>query len=86
MKITYYANNDTMGDTAPEDCDRFRAWAEDELRTEYPNDEIIVTSEQHMGAVEINPTDEAEAEADDYFDRERGIEDFCSRLWDRMEW
>jgi len=75
MEITYYADNNSMGDTSATDCDKFREWAQDELEKEYPNHDIAVTDEQSLQT----------AYTDD-LDNEEEIKDFCSRLWDNCPW
>ena len=75
MNITYYASNDSMGDTSERDCELFRAWAAKEIKAEYPEHNVTVSGEQSL----------VTAETDD--DRnEDEIIDFCSRLWDSCPW
>ena len=74
-KITYYAANDTMGDTSDRDCNAYRAWALEELRNEYPEHDVSVESEPSLQQVR---TDDDE--------RSEEIAEFCSRLWDRCPW
>ena len=73
--ITYYAANDTMGDTSDTDCDAYREWAEAEIRAEFPDHSVEVSTDQSL----------KNAWTDD-FDREDEILDFCHRLWDRCPW
>ena len=75
FEITYYADNDSMGDTSATDCDKFREWAQNELETEYPAHEITVTDENSL---QTACTDDSE--------NEDKINDFCSRLWDNCPW
>lgn len=74
-KITYYAANDTMGDTSAQDCDAYRAWATEQLRNEYPEHEISVANAPSLDQVR---TDDEE--------RREEIAEFCARLWDRCPW
>jgi len=71
MKIIYYADNQSMGDTPADDCGTFRQWAEQELNNKYPDHDIIVSSEQSLLGCYT-----------DDFDREGEIKDYCNRLWD----
>lgn len=73
--ITYYADNGSMGDTSDQHCDKYREWAEQELKREYPTHVIEVTQEQAT----------VTAYTDD-LDNEKEIIDFCSRLWDNCSW
>ena len=75
MQITYFASDDTMGDTSPEDCAAYRRWAQAELEAAYPEATVEVTAET---AVRGAWTDAIE--------REEEIEEFCARLWERCPW
>lgn len=75
MEIIYYAADGSMGDTSPEDCEKFREWAQRELRERYPSMEITVTDKPSSMPV---TTDDLENEEE--------IIDFCSRLWDSCPW
>jgi len=74
MEITYYADNNSMGDTLATDCDKFREWAQDELEKKYPDHDVTVTDEQSLQTVYTDDPDEEK------------IKDFCSRLWDNCPW
>jgi hypothetical protein len=74
MEIIYYADNGSMGDTSEDDCDRFREWAREQLEIEFSEHEITVSSD--VSTLTIYTDD---------IDREDGIADFCSRLWDRCQ-
>lgn len=73
--IIYYASDENMGDTPSEDCAKFRAWADAQLKAEYPHYDIDVRDEQST----------VTAWTDD-IDREDEISDYCSRLWDNCPW
>lgn len=75
MKITYYAANETMGETPSQQCEAYRAWALAQLRAEYPTHEVSVLD---APSIEQSVTDDE--------DRLDEIADFCSRLWDRCPW
>lgn len=75
MYITYYASNDSMGDTSPEACQQFRDWAKVQLIKEYPNYLIEVSAEPSLSTA-----------ATDDFDNEDEIKEFCHRLWDNCPW
>jgi len=75
MQITYYADNNSMGDTSGTDCDKFREWAQGQLEAEYPTHDVTVTDEQSLQT----------AYTDD-IDNEDEIIDFCSSLWDNCPW
>jgi hypothetical protein len=47
-KITYYADDNRMGDTDAEDCDEFRHWAHEQLAARYPAFEIEVSDAAHI--------------------------------------
>ena len=73
LSSAYFAADDSMGDLAPADGDRYyRAWALKELERAYPHHETQVIAEPHMARYE---TDNEEMHEE--------IADFCSRLWDR---
>ena len=74
-RITYFADDSSMGDTSGEDCNAFRSWAENELRQTYPGHTIEVSDKPSLSQVHT----------DDEENRDE-IEDFCSRLWDRCDW
>lgn len=73
--ITYYADNGSMGDTSDADCDKFREWAESELRREFPEYDIKVSEEQSTQTVLTSD-----------YENECWIIEFCSSLWDRCPW
>ena len=73
--IAYFAPDDTMGDTSPQDCNAFRKWAEVQLRARYP---------QH--AVEVLNRPAAEQVFTDDNERRDEIAFFVSCLWDRCPW
>ena len=75
MEIIYYADNGSMGDTSDNQCDLYREWAEKELKAEYPNYDITVTTDDNM----------ATAWTDDEENRDEIIE-FCSNLWSDCPW
>lgn len=73
-KITYAANNGSMGDMTDAECEAYRAWAEQEIRAEYPNAEVAIDSSDCAKTL---------VSADDYDDEQEAL-DFVSRLWDRQ--
>lgn len=73
--ITYFADDASMGDTKPEDCDLYREWALDEIVKAYPQHVVEVTAKPSL---KQTTTDDDANEAD--------IIDFCDRLWDRCPW
>ena len=73
-KIVYAANNGSMGDMSVAECDAYRAWAEQEIRTEYPNADV---------AVDSSDCAQTSVVAGDYDDEQDALE-FLSRLWDRQ--
>ena len=44
--ITYYAPNDSMGDTSNADCERFRAWARNEIENRFEGYYVRVVDSQ----------------------------------------
>lgn len=78
-KITYYASNDTMGDTSGENCELFREWAAKQLEAKYPEYKIVVLDENTTGS------SSAVYGVEDY-EKISEITDFCSRLWDSCPW
>ena len=75
MYITYHAPDNTMGNTPPDACAQFRAWAKSELEREFPEHIITVTDEPSVSQVH---TDDEE--------NEDHILTFCRHLWDRCPW
>lgn len=73
MIINYSTDNNSMGDTSDQNCDKFREWAKEELEREYPDYDITVSDEQKNLYT-------------DDIDNEDEIIDFCSRLWDNCPW
>lgn len=73
--ITYYADDASMGDTSPANCDAYRAWARRVLSAEYPDHEIEVCSQP---AGKSCSTDD--------IDHEDEIHEFCQLLWDSCPW
>jgi hypothetical protein len=73
--IRYYAADETMGDTSPTACDRYRDWAGATLKTRYP---------QHMIEVWNTPSLD-QAWTDDEAHRDQILET-CARLWDMCQW
>lgn len=73
--ITYFADNNSMGDTSAEDCNAYRAWAKAQLAAEYPTYNVAVSDKPSLNTVTTD---------DDY--RRDEIEQFCSNLWDRCPW
>jgi len=74
-KIEYYAANSTMGDTSDEDCEKYRQWATEQIKNEYPGHNVNVINQESL--VNSWTNDEEKKEE---------IIDFCSRLWDRCPW
>jgi len=72
--ITYYASNDSMGDTSNENCNNFRQYAKEALENEYPYFEITVSDEQSLTTCITEGID------DDCLENE--INEFCHGLWD----
>lgn len=75
MKIIYYASDDTMGDTSPDNCEHFRKWAENEIYSKFPNHDVYVSGDPSL---QTAYTDDIE--------NEDAIFDFCGRLWDACTW
>jgi glutathione peroxidase-family protein len=75
MKITYFADDTSMGDNSPEDCNLFRRWAKEQLQAAYPEHEIEVSDKPSLRQFSTND-----------FDNEDEIGDFCSRLWAHCPW
>lgn len=73
--ITYFASDENMGDTSPEDCALYRDWARSELRKEYPDHRIEVSDDPSLQQVTTDDEDNQEE-----------IEEFCYRLWERCTW
>ena len=73
-EITYYANNNSMGDEMTDsDCNTFRDAAEKEIKKEYPNHSVTVSDEDSLQTVYT----------DDY-ENEEEIAAFCKNLWNRL--
>ena len=45
MNITYYAPDARMGDTSPENCEAYRAWALEALERAYPEYTVRVSAQ-----------------------------------------
>jgi len=75
MIIEYYASNDTMGDTTPENCDKFRKWAQNEIQSAYPDYDVVTLD-----------TPSLETAYTDDNDNESEIVEFCSQIWDSCPW
>lgn len=75
MKITYFADNGSMGDNSDADCDKFREWAEEQLQAAYPEHKIEVSDKPSLRQFSTND-----------YEREEEIGEFCSRLWERCPW
>lgn len=73
--IEYHADDCSMGDTPPADCDKFRQWALVQIKREYPEYEITVSSKPALRETFTN---------DD--ERREEIELFCGRLWEACPW
>ena len=73
--ITYYAANDTMGDTTDADCTAYRVWAKSEIQAGFPGHAVEVSSVQSL---ETAWTDDSCSAGE--------ILDFCRRPWDRCPW
>lgn len=73
--ITYFANDNDMGETHPDDCDKYRAWAKEALQDKFPNHTIEVSADL---STRTSWTDDS--------DNEDEISDFCHRLWDLCPW
>ena len=72
LKITYYADVASMGDTSPEGCGLYRSWAEKEIKAAYPNHNITVLDKSSFEKCSTN---------DEKIHEEIAV--FCSELWDR---
>lgn len=79
MKLIYYAPDYTMGDTSPENCDAYRAWALNEIKIKYPNANVCVDY----------------SDGDNFargFDTEKNpngnvsVLEFLNELWDKCPW
>ena len=75
MKIIFHAEDCSMGDTSPEDCNKFRQWALRVIRDRFPEYEVEVSAEPSLSPVHTD--DDLNAEE---------IVRFCGRLWDRCPW
>lgn len=73
-KIIYYASNNTMGSMSDVECNLYRAWAEKELATEYPDFDTEVSSQNYSDTIKIIGDEEIDADS---------VRDFVHRLWDR---
>jgi len=47
-KIEYYAANSTMGDTSDEDCEKYRQWATEQIKNEYPGHNVNVINQESL--------------------------------------
>lgn len=79
IKITMPCTDDTMGDTSPADCNAYRAWLAEQIESEYPDAEIIVTN--RPGRIEI----ETDVVGDDS-DLVAELHEFQNRCWDSCPW
>ena len=75
MKIFYYADNASMGDTSTVDCEKYRNWAASEIEAAYPGHEVKVLNEPSTIQVWTND-----------YENEDEIKDFIHRLWDACPW
>jgi hypothetical protein len=73
--ITFYAPDETMGDTPPLACEQFRGWALRQLHAAFPGYHVRVLAEPGLRQALTNDAQ-----------REGEIADFCARLWDRCPW
>lgn len=73
--ITFYADNSSMGDLHPADCQAFREWAQKQIESEYPGYEVTVLGDESLITVHTNDDKNSDS-----------IQDFCSRLWDNCDW
>lgn len=78
-KITYYASNDSMGESSPDYCNKFRAFAEQQLFDRYGDKfDVEVLEKQTM-----NETDVDFYDAEQYDGSvEREIQESAGYLWD----
>ena len=81
-KIIYRAATCNMGDTTEQDGDKYRAWAESEIRKEYPDATIEVRDEDGRSLVYPDYS-RSFAESDD---EALAAEEFLCELWDRCPW
>ena len=72
MEIIFYASDDSMGNSTPEQCEGFREWAQRELENRFPDHNIDVSSERQPWTVFTDDMDD-----------EQMINEYCSNLWDR---
>ena len=75
MKIIFHAEDCSMGDTSPENCDKFRQWALKEIKAEFPEYEVEVSAEPSLFQVYMDDNQDAGE-----------VARFCGRLWDRCPW
>ena len=75
LTIIYHAADDTMGDTPPEACQDYRAWAHRELCARFPG--RYVTVDDAPSPQQCWTDDET---------RRDEILDACARLWDECPW
>ena len=80
MKITYYASNTSMGDTPDDDCNKYRAWAAEQLQAEFPDAEIEVLDKDSLYTfVSIDGDDPDGAIYNQ-------VMDIVPYLWDKCPW
>lgn len=87
--ITYYAPNDTMGDTSEFNCQRYREWASEEIRGWAPEALNVDPDKVNVSVINEQSTDQVKMEWNDDEDRSEQLEevqDFVNRLWDRCPW
>jgi len=76
-KIIYYAPTSTMGETSEADAEKYREWAEKELKTKFPEFEIEVSDKENINSFWTN--------IDDVQMNDR-IEMVIGNLWDYCPW
>lgn len=75
LTITYFAADETMGDTPSAACEQYRTWAYHALKDAYPLHRIYVMNTPSLTTCTTNDEDHRDA-----------IVDFCAYLWDRCPW
>lgn len=75
MKIKYYAEDSSMGDTSGKNCKLYREWALSVIQENFPDYDVEVLNEPSTVQTWTND-----------HEKEEEIADFCHRLWDSCPW
>ena len=80
-KIVYCVADCNMGETSGTDCRDYRAWADAELKKEYPDACISVYNSERSNACSSDLADFYKMDSE-----ENKCLEFMAELWDRCPW